>query len=154
MTPTRPTKKQREFLDFIAGFIAGHGYSPSYREIMRALNYRSVSTIAAHIDNLIARGHLIKRDNSARSLEVVHTNIANPELVLKTPNPEQEKWLIDQIAAKFEAVEQNPAQTGTLDQLYVLVGALHILGFSDAARAYKARLSVLAKQIFDNNSPR
>lgn len=66
-----PTKKQYELLLFIDNFIKDNGYGPSYREIMRALNYKSVSTVAAHIDNLISRGHLRKRDNSARSLEVI-----------------------------------------------------------------------------------
>ena len=64
----RPTKKQRELLSFIDGFIKGNGYGPSYREVMRALDYKSVSTVATHIDGLIARGWLIKKDNSARSL--------------------------------------------------------------------------------------
>src|ERR1700709_309610 len=67
----RPTKKQRELLDFIENFIQEHGYSPSYREIMNGLNYTSVATVALHIGNLIKRGHLRKRDHSARSLEVV-----------------------------------------------------------------------------------
>ena len=66
-----PTKKQYELLLFIDNFIKDNGYGPSYREIMRALNYKSVSTVAAHIDSLISRGHLRKRDNSARSLEVI-----------------------------------------------------------------------------------
>jgi len=140
MSPTRPTKKQRELLDFIAGFIAGHGYSPSYREIMRALNYKSVSTVASHVDNLIARGHIVKRDNSARSLEILHKSIEEPADSPQKPQPEQEKWLIDRVAAKFHAAERTTTQAGDLDQLYVLVGALHILGFADAARAYKSRL--------------
>jgi SOS-response transcriptional repressor LexA len=67
----RPTKKQRELLSFIDGFIKGNGYGPSYREVMRALEYKSVSTVAAHVDGLIARGYLRKKDNSARTLEVV-----------------------------------------------------------------------------------
>jgi repressor LexA len=67
----RPTKKQRELLSFIDGFIKGNGYGPSYREIMRALDYKSVSTVATHVDGLIARGWLVKKDNSARTLEVV-----------------------------------------------------------------------------------
>ena len=67
----RPTKKQKALLDYISSFIAEHGYSPSYREIMKSLNYTSVSTVALHVGNLIKRGHLIKRDYSARSLEVV-----------------------------------------------------------------------------------
>ena len=66
-----PTKKQRELLNFIDGFIKGNGYSPSFREIMRALDYKSVSTVAAHVNGLIARGWLVKKDNSARTLEVV-----------------------------------------------------------------------------------
>lgn len=67
----RPTKKQRELLSFIDGFIKGNGYGPSYREIMRALDYKSVSTVATHVNGLIARGWLAKKDNSARTLEVI-----------------------------------------------------------------------------------
>jgi repressor LexA len=65
----RPTKKQRELLSFIETFIAKNGYSPSYREIMGGLNYTSVATVALHVNNLIKRGQLHKRDHSARSLE-------------------------------------------------------------------------------------
>jgi repressor LexA len=71
MNENRPSKKQRELLSFIEGFIKGNGYGPSYREIMRALDYKSVSTVAVHVDGLIMRGLLRKKDNSARSLEVV-----------------------------------------------------------------------------------
>lgn len=67
----RASKKQQELLAFVDGFIKGNGYGPSYREIMRALGYKSVSTVAIHIDGLIAKGYLRRHDNSARSLEVV-----------------------------------------------------------------------------------
>ena len=67
----RATKKQQELLQFLDGFIKGHGYGPSYREVMRALGYKSVSTVAAHVDQLIVKGYLEKKDNSARSLSVV-----------------------------------------------------------------------------------
>lgn len=66
-----PTKKQKILLDFIDGFTRGQGYSPTYREIMQALGYKSVSTVAKHIDNLVARGWLVKREGEARSLEVI-----------------------------------------------------------------------------------
>ena len=62
------TKKQKLMLDFIDGFIKGNGYSPTLREIMRALGYKSVSTVAKHIDNLVAAGMLDKRDGEVRSL--------------------------------------------------------------------------------------
>ena len=67
-TTVRPTKKQHDLLEFIEAFIAQHGYSPSYREIMNGLNYTSVATVALHVNSLIKRGHLAKRDRSARSL--------------------------------------------------------------------------------------
>lgn len=65
------TKKQRELLSYLAEFIEANNYAPSYREVMKALNYKSVSTVANHIDSLITKGYLSKRDNSARSLEIV-----------------------------------------------------------------------------------
>lgn len=71
MNEKLPSKKQKELLSFIDGFIKGNGYSPSYREIMRALDYKSVSTVAVHVDGLIVRGLLRKIDNSARTLEIV-----------------------------------------------------------------------------------
>lgn len=73
MASDRPSKKQQELLSFIDGFIKGNGYGPSYREVMRSLGYRSVSTVAAHVDALVAKGFLKKGDDySARSIEVVH----------------------------------------------------------------------------------
>lgn len=66
------TKKQKNILDFIDGFVKSHDYSPTFREIMQALDYRSVSTVAKHIDNLVILGHLVKREGEARSLIVVH----------------------------------------------------------------------------------
>jgi len=71
MNDNRPTKKQQELLTYIETFIKETGYGPSYREVMRALDYKSVSTVATHVDGLIVRGFLRKRDHSARSLEVV-----------------------------------------------------------------------------------
>ena len=62
------TKKQKIMLDFIDGFIKGNGYSPTLREIMRALGYKSVSTVAKHVDNLVAAGFLEKQDGEVRSL--------------------------------------------------------------------------------------
>ena len=140
----RPSKKQRELLSFIDGFIAGHGYGPSYREIMRALDYKSVSTVAVHVNGLIKKGHLVKRDRSARSLEVVKlTTTAEPKAAPVTAV--DEKWLVNHIQARFAEYEKQPT-TKKHDDLYVLVGALHVLGLDAPAAAFKAKLSSLAKQ--------
>lgn len=140
----RPSKKQRELLTFIDGFIAGHGYGPSYREIMRALNYKSVSTVAVHVNGLIAKGHLIKRDRSARSLEVVKQAPGQTVKAVKV-GAADEKWLVDLVQARFDEYEKNPSDKAR-DDLYVLVGALHVLGLDAPASAFKAKLSPLAKQ--------
>lgn len=71
----RASKKQQELLAYIDQFLGEHGYSPSYREVMRALGYKSVSTVATHIDGLIAKGYLRKTEHSARSVEVVKTGV-------------------------------------------------------------------------------
>lgn len=68
------TKKQKILLDFIAGFVDSQGFSPSYREIAEALGYRSIATVAEHVNNLVALGLIYKHDSVARSLEVVKTD--------------------------------------------------------------------------------
>ena len=139
----RPSKKQRELLGFIETFISGHGYGPSYREIMRALNYKSVSTVAIHINGLIAKGHLVKRDRSARSLEVVSAAVT-PGKKAAAVTPAQEKWLVDLVQSRFDAYDAAPSSKAR-DDLFVLVGALHVLGLEAPASAFKAKLSPLAK---------
>ena len=85
MMNDRPTKKQQILLKYIGDFIKQHGYGPSYREIMRGLDYKSVSTVAVHVDGLIARGWLQKRDHSARSLEVTSPGVVTDSEVKPSP---------------------------------------------------------------------
>lgn len=146
MSTVRPTKKQRELLTFIEQFIAEHGYGPSYREIMTGCQYNSVATVAVHINNLINRGHLKKRDKSARSLEVVKPENANPDSPQIKVTAANEKWLINLIEHKFQDVETaKKLEQKDLDQLYVVTGALSVLGFDGAAVAFKSRLKELEK---------
>jgi len=137
----RSTKRQKELLDYVDAFIQEHGYGPSYREIMNAIGYKSVSTVAIHIDGLIAKGFLRKRDNSARSLEVVTTNVSTAAQS-KTVSPAKEKWLVEAINDRFSAYANSPNQR-TLDEIYVLTGSLKILGLDAAHEAAKARLGKL-----------
>lgn len=119
----RPTKKQRELLNFIDGFIKGNGYGPSYREIMRALDYRSVSTVATHVNGLIARGWLVKKDNSARTLEVVMNKesggLSQEGAVVSTASQE--------IAKKIQALKSDDKESNA-DDIATLEKALDILG--------------------------
>ncbi len=151
----RPTKKQKELLAYIEAFIAEHGYSPSYREIMNGLQYTSVATVALHVGNLIKRGHLRKRDHSARSLEVVtHGDTTLPQ-PLKTNEVKEgeEKWLVgkvEQLMAEAEtAVMLNRAD---LDNLYILLGALRVLGLDGAAQSFMDRLSALKAKLSNQSA--
>lgn len=125
----RPTKKQRELLSFIDGFIKGNGYGPSYREVMRALDYKSVSTVATHVNGLIARGWLVKKDNSARTLEVVRpgSSTASPRGDVVVSSAEQE------ILRKIEELKgiDNDAHTSDIE---ALEKALELLGYTHLTR--------------------
>ncbi len=148
MTETiRPTKKQRELLVFIAAFIAEHGYSPSYREIMAGLEYNSVATVALHVNNLIKRGHVRKRDHSARSLEVVHAEDAS-KLQTNEVKPAEEKWLVEKVEFRFsQAEDKSSLRDAELDELYVLIGALKVLGLEGAAQSFIPRLAELKNRV-------
>lgn len=146
----RPTKRQRELLGFIEEFIRAHGYSPSYREICAGLGYTSVATVSLHINNLIKRGHLAKRGRSARSLEVLDTPVKE-ELAPKQLKASEEKWLVKKVELFFKDVENSRSVSEReMDQLYVLVGALKVLGLDGAATAYIARLSEIKKKSANN----
>jgi hypothetical protein len=146
-TSVRPTKKQKELLSFIEKFIAEHGYSPSYREIMNGLNYTSVATVALHVNNLIKRGHLRKRDHSARSLEVVSSTQAN-KITSNQVAPSEEKWLVEKVEHAFGQVESlgTDLTAEAFDHLYVLIGALKVLGLEGAAQSFMPRLGALKER--------
>lgn len=143
----RPTKKQKELLAFIEKFISEHGYSPSYREIMTGLNYTSVATVSLHVNNLIKRGHLRKRDHSARSLEVANLSVSQ-KITSNEVAPGEEKWLVEKVEHAFQQVEQSGDELAetSLDNLYVLVGALKVLGLEGASQSFMPRLSALKQK--------
>lgn len=70
------TKRQKQVLDYVTQFIEFHGYAPSYREIAAYFKYGSVATVAEHIESLVAKGALLKSDNEARSIQLIHPKVA------------------------------------------------------------------------------
>ena len=65
------TKKQLAVLNYIQDFTEEKGISTSYREIQAGLELASVSAVAEHIDNLVAKGVLKKVPGAARTLEIL-----------------------------------------------------------------------------------
>ena len=65
------TRRQKEVLDFISGFVQRNGYSPSFEEIAHGLNLRSLATVHKHITNLQNKGLLQRSHNRSRSIDVL-----------------------------------------------------------------------------------
>ena len=55
------TKRQKELLDFIRKYVKIHEMSPTYREMVNALNSKSVSNIGRMLDALAEEGKITKR---------------------------------------------------------------------------------------------
>lgn len=99
------TKRQKEVVDFIAGFLEENGYSPSYEEIARGLNLASLATVHKHISSLESKNYLKRGFNQSRSLELgpkyVHDHRRQRPATVEVP-------LLGRIAAGMpvESVEQ------------------------------------------------
>lgn len=64
------TKRQKDFLDFLSGFLEAKGYSPSYEEIAEGMHLASLATVHKHILGLEAKQYLKRGFNQSRSLEI------------------------------------------------------------------------------------
>lgn len=104
------TKKQKEVLAFIEGFIREHGFTPSYREIASGLGLSSPSTIHQHIQALCEKGVInTGEDGCARSIELVDAGDVSPLSVLLP--------MVGIITAgePIEAIEENEAMAVPTD---------------------------------------
>ncbi len=126
----RSSKKQRELLLFIDGFIKGNGYGPSYREVMRALGYKSVSTVAIHVNGLIEKGYLRKKDHSARSIEVVtlQDDVVSTVTSVSTLVTQLEDEITARLSSEYDAQE-----------ISTLIDAATVLG-SKKVETFRAKL--------------
>ncbi|MCX6620628.1 MAG: transcriptional repressor LexA, partial [Acidobacteria bacterium] len=64
------TRRQKQVLDLISGFVQSHGYSPSYEEIAEGLNLASLATVHKHISSLEAKSYLKRNFYQSRSIEI------------------------------------------------------------------------------------
>ncbi len=96
------TKRQKQILDFIIGFIEENGYAPTYQEIGDYFDLSSPATIYQHIKALEDKGYLKSEYNAKRSLEVLSVKDESMSLAFQIP-------LVGLITAgePIEAVEEN-----------------------------------------------
>lgn len=98
------TKRQKQVLDFIAGFVDEKGYCPSYDEIAKGLDLASLATVHKHISVLESKNYLKRGFNQSRSLELSPKYLQEQ----RRSRPVLEIPLVGRIAAgaPVEAVEQ------------------------------------------------
>ena len=65
------TKRQREILTYLEGYIAQRGYAPSFEEIAEHFQFASLATVHEHLTNLEKKGFIRRSYNESRSVEVV-----------------------------------------------------------------------------------
>ncbi|HYK34547.1 transcriptional repressor LexA [Alloacidobacterium sp.] len=75
------TRRQKEVLDFISGFEQRNGYSPSFEEIARGLDLKSLATVHKHLTNLESKGLLRRAHNRSRSIDLVPAQSKNERLI-------------------------------------------------------------------------
>lgn len=63
--------KEEQLVEFIRDSIDKNGYPPTVREMCRAVNVSSTSTIAYYIDKLVEDNILKRNPNKNRALEIV-----------------------------------------------------------------------------------
>ncbi len=64
------TARQRKIVRFISGWVHEHGYSPSIREIGRAVGLTSTSSVEHQLAALQAKGYLRRAARCPRTVEV------------------------------------------------------------------------------------
>jgi repressor LexA len=81
------TKRQKEVLNYLVGFLNKNGYSPSFEEIAHALKLTSLATVHKHLSTLEKKGFVRRGYNQSRSIEV-----------LQLPKPVREQVLDRQVS--------------------------------------------------------
>jgi repressor LexA len=104
------TPRQKELLDFLAGFIENHGYSPSYEEIASGLDLASLATVHKHISALEKKSYILRSHNQSRSVEIAPKYLTEYRRAKHgAPTPGPEVPLLGRIAAgsPVEAIQSS-----------------------------------------------
>jgi repressor LexA len=66
--------RQKQIYDFIKGYIAENGFTPSFEDIAEGMKLSS-STIVAHITSMKRKGALSTREGTSRSFKLYPENV-------------------------------------------------------------------------------
>lgn len=132
------TKRQKELVDYLDGYITEHGYAPTLEEIGARFNLSSLATVHKHLTNLERKGCIRRTWNHSRAIELVPQ--ARPARALELPllgrvaagQPIEALEHADTIAVPEDLVRRGPTfvlkvvgdsmiQDGILDGDYIVV---------------------------------
>ncbi len=65
------TPKQKQILDFIEEFVENKGYPPSVREIGKAVDLASSSSVYSQLNNLMEKGYIRKDSTTSRGISII-----------------------------------------------------------------------------------
>ena len=83
------TKRQKEILDYVRGYLEDQGYAPTLQEIGVQFGLSSPATVYKHVEQLVQKGYLRKAAHQGRGLQLV-----DPEPIRTVEVP-----LLGQVAA-------------------------------------------------------
>lgn len=96
------SRRQREILDFIVGFVESEGYEPSYRQIASHCGLSSKGGVARHIAELERKGLLKRiRESGSFSLEVFPSKPAGDHIC-------EIEWIEDGDGGKRREAQDGP----------------------------------------------
>jgi len=77
------TDKQREILEYIKEEILHKGYPPAVREICKAVNLKSTSSVHSHLETLEKNGYIRRDPTKPRAIEIIDDtfNLTRREVV-------------------------------------------------------------------------
>lgn len=83
MSKGKISKKQKEILDFIKEHLLDKGYPPSVREMCRAVNLKSTSSVHSHLETLEKNGYIRRDPSKPRAIEIVDDefNLSRREII-------------------------------------------------------------------------
>lgn len=119
------TKRQQAIIDFIKNEVDEKGYPPSVREIAKAVNLASSSTVHGHLNRLENKGYIRRDPTKPRAIEVLGITADND---IPTGNVHYAP-VIGKVTAgipitAIENIEEYiplPDSLGTDDNIFVLV---------------------------------
>lgn len=79
------TDKEKRILDYIRETIESKGYSPTVRDISRALDIKSTSTVFSYLARLEDKGYIVRETGKSRTIRVDEDGNGVAALGMKIP---------------------------------------------------------------------